>query len=138
MDILANRLGKIAILAAIASRDEEELFKKQISNSPDVKLTVTIVAGVRSDVNRTFVKSVVSSALSSHIIPNTPGAIHGVIHAALECLKGLSSDLAGEASLKLKVTIAADRHWVVVAAYGESAFRPETNHERMGFGIMHI
>ncbi|AWB07943.1 transcriptional regulator (plasmid) [Azospirillum humicireducens] len=138
MDIHPDRLGKIAILAAISSREEEDIFKEHIAKNTKVKLGFTMVSGPRSDVTRTFVKSIVGCALQSGLIHHHHNEIHAVIHAGLECLKGLSSDVAAESSLKVKVAIATDGRWIVVAAYGESAFHPETNHERVGFGVMHI
>ncbi|PWC36045.1 HutP family protein [Azospirillum sp. TSO35-2] len=138
MDIYPDRLGKVAILAAISSREEEDIFKEHISKNTKIKLGFTMVSGTRSDVTRTFVKSIVGCALQTNLIHHTHNEIHAVIHAGLECLKGLSSDVAAESSLKVKVAIATDGRWLVVAAYGESAFHPETNHERVGFGVMHI
>lgn len=138
MDIQPDRLGKIAILAAISSREEEDIFKEHIAKNTKIKLGFTMVSGSRSDVTRTFVKSIVGCALQTNLIHHHHNEIHAVIHAGLECLKGLSADVAAESSLKVKVAIATDGRWLVVAAYGESAFHPETNHERVGFGVMHI
>ncbi|AWK88384.1 HutP family protein [Azospirillum thermophilum] len=138
MDIHPDRLGKIAMLAALSSREEEGLFKDYIAKNTKVKIGFTMVSGTRTDVTRTFVKSIVGCAMQSNLIQHHHNEIHGVIHAGLECLKGLSADVAAESSLKVKVAIATDGRWVVVAAYGESAFHPETNHERVGFGVMHI
>ncbi|WP_319773917.1 HutP family protein [Breoghania sp.] len=138
MEIKPDRLGKVAILAAISSREEEELFKQHIASNTRLKLGITFVSGVRSDVTKTFVKSLVACALQSHIIHHQHNEIHAVIHAGLECLKGVVSDVAAESSLKMKVAIVSDGRWLVIAAHGESAFHPETNHERVGFGVMHL
>ncbi|ABC22119.1 hypothetical protein F11_06815 [Rhodospirillum rubrum F11] len=138
MDINPNRLGKVAIIAAISSREEEEEFKAYLAENSKIKLAVTFVSGVRTDVTKSFVKSIVACALQGHVIRHQHNELHGVIHAGLECLKGISADVAAEASLKLKVAVVNDGKWVAVAAHGESAFHPETNHERMGFGVMHI
>ncbi|MEI2388019.1 HutP family protein [Breoghania sp. JC706] len=138
MDINPDRLGKVAIIAAISSREEEETFKQYVAANTRLKMGITFVSGVRTDVTKTFVKSLVACALQSHIIHHHHNEIHAVIHAGLECLKGVSSDVAAESSLKLKVAIVSDGRWLVIAAHGESAFHPETNHERMGFGVMHL
>jgi len=138
MDINPNRLGKYAIIAAISSREEEEEFKKYISENTRLKISVTFVSGIQSDVSKSFVRSLVTCALHGHVVQHQHNHIHAVIHAGLECLKGVTSDVAAETSLKLKVAIVSDGRWVAIAAHGESAFHPETNHERMGFGVMHI
>ncbi|KAA5606139.1 transcriptional regulator [Roseospira marina] len=138
MDIHPNRLGKYAILAAISSREEEDEFKAYIAEKTRLKIGVTFVSGIQSEVTKSFVRSLVTCALHSHVVHHQHNEIHAVIHAGLECLKGVTSDVAAESSLKLKVAIVSDGRWIVIAAHGESAFHPETNHERMGFGVMHI
>jgi hut operon positive regulator len=138
MNIVADRVGKIAILASISSREEEDKLKGSLAGTPDVKLAVTVVSGIRSEVGKSFVKSVVSSALQANVIRRTSGDIHAVVHAALEAARGLLLDSLAETSVKFKFAVVSDGHWVAVSAYGESAFHPETNHERMGFGVMHI
>ncbi len=138
MNIKPDRLGKVAILAAISSREEEEEFKNYLAENTSFKIAVTFVSGVRTDVSKNFVKSLVSCALQGGVVHRRHNQIHAVIHAGLECLKGVSSGEAAESSLKLKVAIVTDGKWLAVAAHGESAFHPETNHERMGFGVMHV
>lgn len=138
MEICPDRLGKIAILAAMSSREEEDVIKRQAEAIPDARLSVTFVAGMRTELAKVFVKSVVNSALQGKVVPRTPSTVHGVIHAAIEASHGLLFNSLAETSVKYKVAVAANRHWVAVAVYGESAFMPETNHERMGFGMMHL
>jgi len=138
MEVVADRIGKAAIMAAISSREEEELIKEQILSHPTWKVGITYVTGRRSEIEKGFVKSIVACALNAQVVRNRPGEIHGVIHAGLECLNGVSSSVVAESNLKLKVALVADGHWVAVAAHGESAFHPITNHERIGFGVMHI
>jgi len=138
MNIHPDRIGKIAIMAAISSREEEEEFKKYIASKTNLKMAITFVSGVRTEITKTFVKSLVACALQGQVVHHHHNEIHAVIHAGLECLKCVSSDVAAESSLKLKVAIVSDGKWIVIAAHGESAFHPETNHERMGFGVMHI
>ena len=138
MEIVPDRIGKLAILAAISSREEEDEIKRRVANADGIKLAITFISGVRSEITKTFVKSLVACAVQGQIARYAGNEIHAVIHAGLECLKGVSSDVAAESSLKLKVAIVTDGQWLVIAAHGESAFHPETNHERMGFGVMHI
>ncbi|SOC19033.1 HutP family protein [Rhodobacter maris] len=138
MEIVADRIGKAAIMAAISSREEEDRIKAQIAERPDWKIGITYVTGRRTDIERGFVKSIVACALNSGVIRHRSQEIHGVIHAGLECLHGVSASVVAESNLKLKVALVSDGHWVAVAAHGESAFHPLTNHERIGFGVMHI
>ncbi|CAH2603676.1 Hut operon positive regulatory protein [Rhodovastum atsumiense] len=138
MDIVPDRIGKIAIMAAISSREEEDAIKKLVQEEKRVRLAVTFITGVRTHVTQVFVKSIVACALQGQVIRHAHNEIHAVIHAGLECLKGVSADVTAESSLKLKVAVASDGRWVVVACHGESAFHPLTNHERMGFGVMHL
>lgn len=138
MDINPDRIGKIAILAAISSREEEDRFKDLLADMPGIKVAVTFVAGLRSEVGKSFVKSVVNSALQANVVRKTSGGVHAVIHAAIDASQGLMLNSLAETSVKFKVAVASNGQWVAVAVYGESAFHPETNHERMGLGIMHL
>ncbi|AZB57961.1 transcriptional regulator (plasmid) [Cereibacter sphaeroides] len=138
MEIVADRIGKAAIMAAISSRDEEAVIKLQLAERTNWKIGITYVTGRRADIEKDFVKSIVACALNAHVVRHRPDEIHGVIHAGLECLQGLSSSVIAESNMKLKVALVSDGHWVAVAAHGESAFHPITNHERIGFGVMHI
>ncbi|WP_342742907.1 HutP family protein [Rhodobacter aestuarii] len=138
MEITADRIGKAAIMAAISSREEEERIKEQIAAHPNWRVGITFVTGKRTEIERGFVKSIVACALNAQVVRHRPDEIHGVIHAGLECLHGVSSSVVAESNLKLKVALVSDGHWVAVAAHGESAFHPITNHERIGFGVMHI
>ena len=138
MDINPDRIGKVAIMAAISSRAEEDLFKDYIYQNTHLRIGVTFVSGIRTEVVKSFIKSLVACALQSKVIRHRSNEIHGVIHAGLECLNGVSSHVAAESSMKLKIAMVSDGRWIAIAAHGESAFHPETNHERMGFGVMHL
>lgn len=138
MEINPTRIGKVAITAAITTREEEEFFKQYVADKLNFRMAITFVSGARTDVVKSFVKSIIACALQGKVIRNQNTEIHGVIHAGLECLNCISSVGSSESSLKLKIAIVSDGRWVAVAAHGESAFHPDTNHERMGFGIMHI
>lgn len=134
----ADRLGKLAVLLAMSSKEEEEAIRAQIAQEDRVRVAVTWVSGRKTDINRSFPRSIVNAAMKAHVVRDTPGATHALIHAGLEALGGLIPPIPGDSSLKVKVAIAADSAWLVVAAYGESAFLPETNHERLGLGVMHL
>jgi len=125
------------MLIAMTS-DEEEASMRELYAQNGIKIAVTYVSGALGFVQKSFVKTLVGSALHGNVIKKTSGDIHAVIHAGLEAIHGITPLVAGESQLKIKVAIVQDGTWLVVAAYGESAFHPETNHERIGFGIMHI
>lgn len=142
MEIAASRIGKLAILAAISSDEEEvrikERIKERLDGDPNLKLTITYISGRKTEVEKIFVRSIVSAAIKCHTIPEKPGPVHAVIHAGLEAWHGLTSAVVGSVSLKMKVAITSDGHWLAVAVYGDSAMSTLTNHERMGFGVMHL
>lgn len=138
ISISASRVGKVALLAALSDEKEEIYIKEQISSMKDLRLAVTFVSGVSDFVKRKFIQSLVGCALNNNIIKKKAGHIHATIHAGLEALGGISSNVPIEASLKLKVAIARDSQWLAVAIYGESAFSPMTNHERSCMGVMHL
>jgi len=138
LELSAGRIGKVAMMLAMSSEEEEARFKSQIASETNYKFSVMWVSGRKTEVNRTFPRSILSAALKNGTIEDRAGATHALIHAGLEALSGLVPTVPGDSSLKVKVAIIADPHWVVVAAYGESAFLPETNHERLGLGVMHL
>jgi len=137
MNFQANRVGKIAMIVAMSTDDEEKGMREALERGP-IKIAVTYVTGALGFVRKNFVKTLVGSALHGEVIDKTAGQIHAVVHAGLEAFHGVTPLVSGECQLKLKVAIVQDGLWLAVAAYGESAFHPQTNHERMGFGIMHV
>ncbi|WP_415914800.1 HutP family protein [Rhodopseudomonas palustris] len=138
LELTASRIGKVAIMLAMTSNEEEAGFKEKIAAETNYKLSVMWVSGRKTEINKTFPRAILNAALRNQTVENRPGATHALIHAGLEALNGLVPSVPGDSSLKVKVVILADAHWVVVAAYGESAFLPETNHERVGLGVMHL
>ncbi len=132
-----SRLGKIAMLASLSDDEEEKSIKELLIDS-DIKLAVTVVAGLVSTIRDSFVKSVIGCGLQNNIIRKNPVEIHGVVHAALDALTGVIHQVPIDASIKLKIAIASDGHWVAVALYGDSAFYPLTNHERGSLSLMHL
>ncbi|WP_337997520.1 HutP family protein [Oleispirillum naphthae] len=137
MNKLGNRIGKVAMMVAMSSDEDEAGFREKLATGP-IKIAVTYVSGPLGFVRKNFVKTLVGSALHGEVISKTGGQIHAVVHAGLEAFHGVTPLISGECSLKLKVAIVQDGSWLAVAAYGESAFHPETNHERFGFGMMHV
>jgi len=137
MNTPSNRIGKIAMMIAMSADEDEKQVREAFAKGP-VKIAVTYVSGALSYVQKNFVKTLVGSALHGNVVTKDTGQVHAVIHAGLEAIHGITPLVAGESQLKLKVAIVQDGTWLAVAAYGESAFHPATNHERFGFGIMHI
>lgn len=134
-----DRIGKAALILAMSDREEEEDLKSQINRkTPHFRLAVTVVTGLTSELNNSFVKAIVGCSLQNNIVRKSGGQIHAVLHAALDALKGVVQQVPAEASLKLKVAIVADNDWVAVGIYGDSAFYPITNHERSSLGVMHL
>ncbi len=136
--IEANLIGKLAILLSMSSNEEEEAIRADLARQGQMRAAVTWVSGRKTEVNKTFPRSIVNAAMKAAVVRDTPSATHALIHAGLEALGGLIPPVPGDSSLKVKVAVVANGAWVAVAAYGESAFLPETNHERMGLGIMHL
>lgn len=135
----SKRIGKIALIAACSDEKEEELIKQLVNSSGgDNKLAVTFVSGVTGDIKRVFVKSLIGCAIQNDLIEKKDTQVHAVVHAGLDALKGIISDIGTDTSLKLKVAIVRDKHWVAVALYGDSAYSSYTNHERAALGVMHI
>ncbi len=137
MEFELSRLGKTALLAALSDENEEEAIKRAVLDT-EYRLAITFVSGRSTDIKSTFVKSIIGCALQNEIIRKTPGQIHAVLHAALDALTGIVHSVPADASLKMKVAIAADDHWIAVAIFGDSAFYPLTNHERSALGVMHL
>ena len=139
MEMGLQRIGKIAMLAAMSDEKEEERIKKEVSeNMNEYRLAVTFISGLSTDISKSFVKSIVGCALQNNVIRKSGTQIHAVLHAALDSLKGVIHQVPAEASLKLKVGIVSNQDWVAVAIYGDSAFYPITNHERSALSMMHL
>lgn len=138
LELSASRIGKVAIMLAMTSDEEEAAFKTRIANDSSYKFSVMWVSGRKTEIDKTFPRAILNAAPKNRTVEDRPGATHALIHAGLDAMNGLVPTIPGDSSLKVKVVIISDAHWVVVAAYGESAFLPETNHERGGLGVMHL
>ncbi|RAI42572.1 HutP family protein [Rhodoplanes roseus] len=138
MDIATNRIGKLALITAMSNDDEETHIKTLVGQEHHLKLTVTYVSGRKGDIEKVFVRSLIGAALKAETITEKAGPIHAVVHAGLEAWHGLTHAVVDSSSLKVKVAIVSDGKWVAIAAYGDSAMHQLTNHERIGFGVMHL
>jgi len=53
-----ERIGKIAMLAALSDEEEEKIIKER-ARKMGIKIAVTVVAGLVSGVKENFVKSII-------------------------------------------------------------------------------
>ncbi len=132
-----ERIGKIAMLAALSDEEEERTIKEK-AKKIGIKVAVTVVAGLASNVKESFVKSIIGCTIQNNIIEKNPVLAHGVVHASLDALQGVLHQVPVDASIRMKAGIATDGNWIAVALYGDSAFYPLTNHERGSLSIMHL
>jgi hut operon positive regulator len=139
INIKVKRIGKIALIAATSDEKEEESIKALINAAEsDQKIAVTFVSGLTGDIKKNFIKSLIGCAIQNNIIEKKESQIHGIVHAGLDALRGIITDLGTDISLKMKVAIVRDKNWVAVALYGDSAYSAYTNHERASLGVMHM
>lgn len=139
MNIECSRLGKTALIAAMTSQAEEADLKARMDTlAPGMKVAITFISGMTTEVKRRFVQAVITCSVQNEIIRKEKEPVHAVMHAALEAFDHISSHIPAEASLKMKVAVVTDGKWVAVAIYGDSAIQLLTNHERAALGIMHL
>ena len=139
INVKLKRIGKIALIAAASDATEEEAIKALVNGTDsEFKIAVTFVSGLTSDIKKNFIKSLIGCAIQNELIEKKETQIHSIVHAGLDALRGIISDLGTDISLKLKVAIVRDKNWVAVALYGDSAYSAYTNHERASIGVMHI
>ena len=140
MELMLDRIGKLAMFAAMTSREEEGTLKEIVlaNNDNKFKLAVTFITGTKSEVVKIITKSAISCALQNDIVKRSNTHLHAIVHATLEAIGGIVDHIPSDTSLKLKMAIVSDPEWVCVAIYGDSAVHPITNHERAGLGIMHL
>ena len=139
MDLVLDRIGKLALFAAMTNREEEEKLKEKVQTEmPGYRLGVTFLSGSKTDVMKSASKAVVNCAVQNDVIRKSASSIHAVTHAMLEAIESIVGYIPSDTSLKLKVAIVSDNSWIAVAIYGDSAIHPITNHERAGLGIMHL
>lgn len=135
----ADRLGKLALLLAMSSRDEEDKIKEIVAKEHQkINVGVTFLSGSVSTVMNNITRAAIGCSIQNKIIKGSPQEVHAIVHAALEAITGITNHVTIDASLKIKMSIVTDGLWVIVAVYGDSAIHPITNHERAGMGVMHI
>jgi hut operon positive regulator len=133
-----TRIGKIAMLTAMSDEEEEHVLKQAVAGRSDIKLAVTVVSGMTNKIKAGYTQSILNAALAGGVIKKNAAQIHALIHAGLEALQTMTPHNSVSSSIKMKVAIVSDGKWVIIAAYGDSAFSSFTNHERGGLGIMHL
>ena len=84
MYVYPDKLGKVALMAAMTSKEEEVEFKTWLNQTQDFKIGITVVSGQKTHVQKTFVKSMVNCAEQNGVIRHNPSHIHAAIHAGLE------------------------------------------------------
>ncbi|MCX8095756.1 MAG: hypothetical protein N3D74_06180, partial [Caldisericia bacterium] len=66
-----ERIGKIAMLLALSDEEEEKAIKEK-AKKVRIKVAVTVVAGLASNVRESFVKSIIGCAIQNNIIEKHP------------------------------------------------------------------
>ena len=141
METSVNSAGTAAMLLALTRTIYDEDKAKQIAASSGCKAVVTEVGGQTTfnEFSEKVNRAVIGAALNSGMIEKSTKDIHALIHATEEAKKGiLVSGINSSQNLALKVAVARDDTWIAVAMFGKSALHYMTNHDRAGFGIMHI
>lgn len=139
VEIAPDRIGKLALLLAMSSREEEDEIKAYVKESfPNLTAGVTFLTGKRSDVMKNVGKAAFGCVSQNNVIKVDSRGVHAVMHAALEALSGITNHILTDTSLKLKLSVVSDKKWIAIALYGDSAIHPLTNHERAGLGIMSL
>ena len=134
----STRIGKIAMILSMTDENEEAAMKETVAKLGDIRAAVTFIAGTAHKINTSYAKSIINAAVAGGVIKKHPGQVHAVLHASLEAFQAMMPRTSISNNMKAKVAIVTDGKWVAVAAYGDSAFSSVTNHERGGFGIMHL
>lgn len=140
MENSVKSVGTAAMLLALTQTIYDEDQAKQMVAKNGFKAVVTEVGGKTNfnEFNEKINRAVIGASLNAGIIQKSTKDIHAIIHATEEAKKGLLVSVNSSASLALKVSVVRDATWIAVALFGKSALHYMTNHDRAGFGIMHI
>lgn len=140
MENSVKSVGTAAMLLALTQTIYDEDQAKQMVAKNGFKAVVTEVGGKTNfnEFNEKINRAVIGASLNAGIIQKSTKDIHAIIHATEEAKKGLLVSVNSSASLALKVSVVRDDTWIAVALFGKSALHYMTNHDRAGFGIMHI
>ena len=133
-------VGVAAMLLALTRTLKDEETAKRALTEAGHKFVVTEVGGKTSydDFHEKVNRAVIGASLNSGIIEKTANDIHALIHATEEAKKGILVSVSSSASLALKIAVVRGSGWLAVALFGKSALHYMTNHERAGWGVMHI
>lgn len=134
-------LERAALLLALSdTREEEELLKKELHGSFNMRCGVTEIGGTVATLQHTgkLTNSVMSTAFNTGVIPKDARNIHALVHATLEASNSIFIHTNGNASFALKVGLTTDSQWIAVAIYGRSSLHPLSEHARVGLGFMHL
>ena len=133
-------VGVAAMLLALTRTLKDEETAKRALTEAGHKFVVTEVGGKTSydDFHEKVNRAVIGASLNSGIIEKTANDIHALIHATEEAKKGILVSVSSSASLALKIAVVRGSGWLAVALFGKSALHYMTNHERAGWGGMHI
>ncbi len=131
-------IGRGAMLLALTENREDEEQVKDLLRKNNYKCAVTEIGAPLKEFKEKVMKSVVATALNCNIIGSSDVEVHAVVHAALEAVHGILIGSLANPSMIVKTSIVANDRWIVVAMFGSTALHLKSNHERMGFGIMHL
>lgn len=140
MEATVSSVGSAAMLLALTQTIYDEDRVKQIVAAKKLKAVVTEVGGQSSfsDFSEKINRAVIGASLNSGMISKSSNDIHAVIHATEEARRGIFVGVGMSQNVALKVAVVRDDKWIAVAMFGKSAIHYMTNHDRAGFGIMHI
>lgn len=140
MDSSVDSVGTAAMLLALTRTMYDEERAKQLVANKNFRAVVTEVGGQTtfSDFNEKVNRAVIGAALNSGIVQKNTRDIHALIHATEEAKTGILASTNTVQNVALKVAVARDDTWIAVAMFGKSSLHYMTNHDRAGFGIMHL
>lgn len=127
-------------LAMTEAREEEEILKKSLSNSFNIRCGVTELGGTVANLQHTgkLTNTVLSTAFNTGVIPKEDRQIHALIHATLEASNSIFIHTNSNASFAMKIGLVTDTKWLAVAIYARSSIHPLSEHARVGLGVMHL
>ncbi|MHB1651324.1 MAG: HutP family protein [Desulfitobacteriaceae bacterium] len=130
---------KAVLLALTETREEEELFKGQLT-SQGLTCAVTEIGGTVMTLqqNGKLTNSVISAAINTGVIRKEPRHVHALAHATLEAGNSIFIHTHSNASFALKVGLITNTEWLAVAIFGRSSLHPLSEHCRVGLGFMHL
>lgn len=140
METSVSSVGTAALLLALTRTMHDEERAKTLVARKSFRAVVTEVGGqaATNDFNEKVNRAVIGASLNAGLVQKCASDIHALIHAAEEAKRGILVGVNVNQNLALKVAVVRDDTWISVAMFGKSALHYMTNHDRAGFGIMHI